>query len=146
MGLVTTAWVPMGAQAPGLSPNNHPNPSQKRQELGPTPDTRHDDAIRRHRVEVRNRGDTPHQGGVNFFKRAPYTPCPSLALLCQHRGRAGSFACSFDNPALNRSSKIFATTLSSPLPKAFMTFPHPTSQSFASTPPEAPCNRSHQQS
>ena len=27
MGLVATTWVPMGAQVPVLSPNDHPNPS-----------------------------------------------------------------------------------------------------------------------
>ena len=31
MGLAATTWVPMGAQVPVLSPNDHPNPSQGRQ-------------------------------------------------------------------------------------------------------------------
>ena len=31
MGLAATAWVPMGAQVPVLSPNEHPNPSWRRQ-------------------------------------------------------------------------------------------------------------------
>ena len=30
MGLAATMWVPMGAQAPVLSLNHHPNPSQGR--------------------------------------------------------------------------------------------------------------------
>ena len=30
MGLAATAWVPMGAQLPVVSPNDHPNPSQWR--------------------------------------------------------------------------------------------------------------------
>ena len=33
MGLAATVWVPMGARIPVLSPNNHPNPSQRRQEV-----------------------------------------------------------------------------------------------------------------
>ena len=31
-GLAATTWVPMRAQVPVLSPNNHPNPSQGRQQ------------------------------------------------------------------------------------------------------------------
>ena len=31
MGLVATTWVPMGAQVPVLSPNDHPNPSEGQQ-------------------------------------------------------------------------------------------------------------------
>ena len=33
-------------------------------ELGPTPDTRHNDAAGRHRMEVPDSGDTFHEGGV----------------------------------------------------------------------------------
>ena len=32
MALAATAWVPMGAQLPVVSPNDHPNPSQWRPE------------------------------------------------------------------------------------------------------------------
>ena len=31
MGLAATTWAPMGAQVPVLSPNDHPKPSQGRQ-------------------------------------------------------------------------------------------------------------------
>ena len=47
-------------------------------EQGPTPHTRHDDAARRHWVEVSNPRDTFHEGGGgwNFLKKArrPLTP------------------------------------------------------------------------
>ena len=32
MGLVADTWVPMGARVPVVSPNDHPNPSQRREE------------------------------------------------------------------------------------------------------------------
>ena len=97
-------------------------------ELGPTAHARHDDAAQRHQVQVPNNGDTLHQGGVELLQKPPPPPpAPwSPPLLCQRRGSEGSFVCS-DNPALNRSSKFFATTLSSPLPQAFVAFPHPSS-------------------
>ena len=33
MGLAATTWIPMGAGAPARSPNDHPDPSQRRQEV-----------------------------------------------------------------------------------------------------------------
>ena len=73
--------------------------------------------------------------GCNFLKRGPPTPDPKVLLLCHRRGSAGSLACSSLRAALKRSSKSFATTFSSPLPHAFITLFHPTSQSRASTSP-----------
>ena len=99
-------------------------------ELGPTPDTCHDD------TEVLNLKDTFHEGGGMELleKPPPPTPCPSDPLLCQHRGSEGSLAPCSLSPVLNRSSKIFLATLLSPLPHALTILPHPTSQSFFSTP------------
>ena len=58
-------------------------------ELGPTPHTRHDDAARRHWVEVPNLRDIFGEGGGgwNFLKGGPPTPDPRELLLCQRRGR-----------------------------------------------------------
>ena len=88
-------------------------------ELGPTPDARHDDAARRHRVDLPNTGDTLHHvggGGELLQKPPPPKGCSSPPLLSQYQGRAGWFACSFDNPVLNTGSKFFVNTLTSPLP------------------------------
>ena len=63
----------------------------------------------------------------------PPSPNHNPPLLCQRGGREASFAYSSDNPALNRSSKILATTVSSPVPQAFMPFAHATSQSLSAT-------------
>ena len=44
-------------------------------EVRPTPHNRHDDAARRHWVEVPNLRDTSMRGVWNFLKRGPPTPC-----------------------------------------------------------------------
>ena len=75
--------------------------------------------------------------GWDFLKRGPPTPDPKLLLLCQRRGSPGSLAWSSLRAALKRSSKFYATTFSSPLPHAFITLFHPTSQSRASTSPRS---------
>ena len=49
-------------------------------ELCPTPHTRHDDAARRHWVEVPNLRDTFHVGGWSFLKRGPPDPLPQGAF------------------------------------------------------------------
>ena len=78
------------------------------------------------------------RGGVEFLEKGPPAP-PALAIPCSANagGGEGSFACSSNSPALNRSSKLFSTTLSSPLPHALITLPHIISQSFASTTPRS---------
>ena len=43
-------------------------------ELGPTPDARHDDAARHHRVQVPDSGDTLHWGGGGSSKGLPRPP------------------------------------------------------------------------
>ena len=106
-------------------------------ELGPTPHTHHDDAARRHWVEVPNLRDTLGEGGWNFLKRGPPTPDPKELLLCRRRGSSGSLALSSLRAALKSSSKFFETTFLSPLPHAFITLFHPTSQSRASTSPQS---------
>ena len=45
-------------------------------ELRPTPHTGHNDAARRHWVEVPNPRDTFGEVGMNFLKRGPPTPDP----------------------------------------------------------------------
>ena len=45
-------------------------------ELGPTPHTRHDDAARRHWVEVPNLRDTFCEVGVELLEKRPPNPLP----------------------------------------------------------------------
>ena len=49
-------------------------------ELRPTPHTRHDDAARRHWVEVPNLRDTFHEGGVELLEKRPHDPLPQQAI------------------------------------------------------------------
>ena len=49
-------------------------------ELGPTPHTRHDDAARRHWVEVPNLRDTFGEGGVELLEERPPDPRPQGAF------------------------------------------------------------------
>ena len=77
----------------------------------PTPHTCHNDAARRHWVQLPHLRDTFDEG-LNFLKSPPRHPVPfsSELLLRQRRGRSGSLACSSLGPALNNTSKFFATT------------------------------------
>ena len=57
-------------------------------ELGPTPHTCHDDAARRHWVEVRNLRDTFGEMGVELLEERPPDPRPKGAFALPTPGGA----------------------------------------------------------
>ena len=106
-------------------------------ELGPTPHNRHDDAARRHWVEVPNLRDTFGEVGVEHLEERPPHPRPQVALALPTPGELTIPGLIFTPRGVEKQLKSFATTFSSQLPHAFITLFHRTSQSRASTSPQS---------
>ena len=106
-------------------------------ELRPTPHTRHNAAARRHCVEVPNPRDTFGEVGVELLEESPPHPRPGGALALPPAGERRILGLLLTPRGVEKELKFFATTFSSPLPHAFITLFHPTSQSRASTSPRS---------
>ena len=103
-------------------------------QLGPT---RHDDAAQRHWVEVPNVRDTFGEVGLELLEERPPAPRPQGAFALPTPGGLRIYCLIFTPPGVEEQLKTFETTFSSPLPHAFITLFHPTSQSRASTSPRS---------
>ena len=76
-------------------------------ELGPTSHTRHDDATRRHWVEVPNLRNTLGEGGVELLEGGPPDPRPQRAFALPTPRESRIPCLIFTPPGVEKQLKIF---------------------------------------